>query len=119
MKKNITLFSLLKETLSKANIQIFLTLTESFLRNREKITVRSLSRYCGEYNLRPLFRFFGIVHNWIEISILVFKEGLYQEGKRYLIAISVYQQVVSGIAFMALSLIDVEKRKSYSIGQEQ
>ncbi|MDW8346480.1 MAG: hypothetical protein RML94_05935 [Bacteroidia bacterium] len=45
--------------------------------------------------------------------------GPYQEGKEYLIAISVYQQVVSGIAFMALSLIDVEKLKLYSIGQEQ
>ncbi|MCS7077151.1 MAG: hypothetical protein NZ455_10605 [Bacteroidia bacterium] len=45
--------------------------------------------------------------------------GIYQEGKSYLIAVSVYHQVVSGIAFIALSLIDVEKQKSYSIGQEQ
>ncbi|MCS7078404.1 MAG: hypothetical protein NZ455_16955, partial [Bacteroidia bacterium] len=60
MKKNISPFSLLKETLSKANIQIFLTRIESFLRNKGKITVRSLSRCCGEYSLRQLFRFFGI-----------------------------------------------------------
>ncbi|MCS7078382.1 MAG: transposase, partial [Bacteroidia bacterium] len=124
---------------NKANIRIFLTLIEGFLRNKGKITVRSVSRYCPEYSLRQILRFFGVVHKWIEISVLVFKEGLYQKEKKYLIAIdetvieksgrhthgkygfysSVYQQVVFGIAFMALSLIDVEKRKSYSIAQEQ
>lgn len=113
---------------------------QGFLRNKGKITVRSLWRYCNQaYSLRHLFRFFGEVHEWVKISISVFKACLYKEDRVYLIAIdetvieksgkkthgkykfysSVFKQVIESVCFMGLSLIDVEDKSSYSIAQEQ
>ena len=128
----ISLTKCLQNTMTSANLRIFLTLLQSFLCIRYETTTRGLSRYC-EYSLRHIFRFLATQHKWLEIRVLLFKSFIYDKKAHYIVAVdevvegksgsasfgvdrfysSCQQKTIKSVCFFALSLINIHTKNSY------
>lgn len=122
----------LQNSMTKANIRIFLSLVVSFLCVRYEITTRGLSRYCS-YSLRHIFRFLSKPQDWLKIRVHLFKTFFYSSVNVYLVAVdevvegksgkhtfglgkyysSCAQKSIKGVCFFALSLINVSTKTSH------
>jgi F0F1-type ATP synthase membrane subunit a len=70
----------LQNTMTRANIGLFLSLVTSFLCVRYEITTRGLSRYC-EYSLRQIFRFLVQEQNWLLVRSAFSKVSFIKKKK--------------------------------------
>lgn len=103
------------------------------------MTTLSVSRY-SSLSYRTLQRFYALKNvNWLLVNLFLFKHFVYQKDRTYLLAAdetvkakagkqthglgrfysSLAKQVIRGVSFLAVSLIDIEQGKSYILGCKQ
>ena len=129
---------ILQDQLVLSNVRILLDILECFYCVEGKTTTRSLSRYSG-YSLRTIFRFLKEDIDWLGLRLLIFQKFIYKDSNTYIVAAdevvegksrkqsyglwtffsSILGHPIRGICFCGLTIIDVEKRKSFVIGVEQ
>ena len=122
----------LQDTMTSANIAIFLSIVASFLCCRYEITTGGLSRYC-DYSLRQIFRFLLQKQDWLAIRLSLLIDFFYQKDQTYIVAVdevvegksghhsfglakfysSCSQKTIQGLCFFALSLINCKTKTSY------
>ena len=99
----------------------------------------SVARY-SSLSYRTIQRFYALKDvNWLLVTLFLFKHFIYQKGKSYLFAAdetvkgkagkqthglgrfysSMAKQVIRSVSFLAVSIIDIEKEKSYILGCKQ
>ena len=106
---------------------------DSILGISNSVTTLSVSRY-SSLSYRTVQRFYALKDvNWLLVNLFLFKHFIYQKGKNYLLAAdetvkgksgkkthglgrfysSMAKQVIRSVSFLAISIIDIEKEKSY------
>lgn len=103
------------------------------------VTTLSVARY-SSLSYRTVQRFYALKDvNWLLVTLFLFKHFIYQKGKSYLFAAdetvkgkagkqthglgrfysSMAKQVIRSVSFLAISIIDIDKEKSYILGCKQ
>ena len=140
MLEIVSLFTCFNPLLSPTTIAQFTRIGFALLAMTGRVTMLNISRWTdkgGSY--RTVQRFFNTVLPWGEICWLFFKTHLLQPNSEYLMAIdqttvskagkstygldrffsSIFGKTISGVAFLAISLLNVPQRRSYPMGMEQ
>lgn len=133
------LLNVLSEQFSATNLQHFAIIIDSILGISNSVTTLSVSRY-SSLSYRTIQRFYALKDvNWLLVTLFLFKHFIYQKGKSYLLAAdetvkgkagkqthglgrfysSMAKQVIRSVSFLAISIIDIEKEKSYILGCKQ
>ena len=113
----------------------FSIIVDSILSLSRPVTTLSVARM-SPLSYRTMQRFYALKDiNWLMVNLLLFKTFLYQADKVYLLAAdetvedkagkqtygigmfysSIVQKAIRSISFLAMSIIDVEAKKSYLI----
>jgi hypothetical protein len=127
-------------TISKTNLRRLSRIIKALLAMTGRVTMLGLSRWGGKgCSYRTVQRFFGEQIPWVQLYWQFFVSQLYRSEREYLLAgdesvitksgkqtygldhffSGLLSKVVPSIAIFALSLIDVEERRSYPIQVEQ
>lgn len=129
----------LEGELSTSKLKVLSQICKSILTCSNKITMLEISRYT-QVVYRSVQRFFNhknIV--WEKLNLTLFKRFVWNKDKVFLLAAdevvekksgkstygisyffsNIEKQTIPSVAFMTLSLVDVEQRKSYPIGTQQ
>jgi len=127
-------------TLSRTNLRRLSRIIKAMLAMTGRVTMLGLSRWSGQGgSYRTVQRFFGEQITWAQLYWQFFVAQLYQSEREYLLGgdecvvtksgkqtygldhffSGLLSKVVPSIAIFALSLIDVEERRSYPIRVEQ
>jgi len=140
MTNILALLQILSPCLRQTTIRQFSRIIPALLAMTGRVTMLGISRWTekgGSY--RTVQRFFYTVIPWATVFWLFFRHHLFDEATTYILAgdesivtkagkttygldrffASLYGKPVPGLAFFALSLIDVGKRCSYPIMVEQ
>ncbi len=140
MTEIIALIACLEQTLPGATQHQLARIITAMLRMTGRVTMLGISRWSdkgGSY--RTVQRFFHTHIPWLEVFWLFFRTHLYHKGHEYTLAgdesvvtkagkktygidrffSSIFGKPVRGLAFFALSLIDVESERSLPIMVEQ
>ena len=133
------LLNVLSGQFSATNLQHFAIIIDSILGISNSVTTLSVARY-SSLSYRTIQRFYALKDvNWLSVTLFLFKHFIYQKGKSYLFAAdetvkgkagkqthglgrfysSVAKQVIRSVSFLAVSIIDIEKEKSYLLGCKQ
>ena len=133
------LLDVLSGQFSATNLQHFAIIIDSILGISNSVTTLSVARY-SSLSYRTVQRFYALKNvNWLLINLFLFKHFLYKKDKNYLLAAdetvkgkagkqthglgrfysSMAKQVIRSVSFLAISIIDVEKEKSYIFGCKQ
>lgn len=133
------LLNVLSEQFSATNLQHFAIIIDSILGISNSVTTLSVSRY-SSLSYRTIQRFYALKDvNWLLVNLFLFKHFIHQKGKSYLFAAdetvkgkagkqtyglgrfysSMAKQVIRSVSFLAISVIDIEKEKSYILGCKQ
>lgn len=136
----IALLQVLSQCLDPTTLRRLAVVVLALVTMTGRVTMLGISRWAekgGSY--RTIQRFFNTVIPWGMVMWLFFKTHLYQPGMEYLIAgdesvvtkagkltygldrffSSIFNKVVAGVSFFAVSVINVEERKSYPLLVEQ
>ena len=136
----LALLQILSPCLNKTTIRQFSVIIPALLAMTGRVTMLGISRWAekgGSY--RTVQRFFSTVIPWATVFWLFFQQHLFDAEATYILAgdesvvtkagksthgldrffSSLYGKPVPGLAFFALSLIDVGQRRSYPIMVEQ
>lgn len=129
------LLSVLQTQFSDTNLRYFSIIVDSILSLSRPVTTLSVARM-SPLSYRTMQRFYALKDiNWLMVNLLLFKTFLYQQDKVYLLAAdetvedkagkqtygigmfysSIVQKAIRSISFLAMSIIDVEAKKSYLI----
>ncbi|MEM7028496.1 MAG: transposase [Chloroflexota bacterium] len=136
----ITQLQCLSPKMDHTTLRQMSRIIETMLAMTGRVTMLGISRW-GEKgsSYRTVQRYFHTLIPWAELFWLFFRSHLYQTQAQYILAgdesvitkagkethgldrffSSLYGKSVSGLAFFALSLIDVAQRQSYPICVEQ
>jgi hypothetical protein len=127
-------------TISRKNVRRLSRIIKAMLAMTGRVTMLGLSRWGGKgCSYRTVQRFFGEQIPWVQLYWQFFVAQLYQPEREYILAgdecvvtksgkqtygldhffSGLLSKVVPSIAIFALSLIDVEERRSYPIRVEQ
>jgi hypothetical protein len=127
-------------TISRTNVRRLSRIVKALLAMTGRVTLLGLSRWGGKgCSYRTVQRFFGEQLPWVQLYWQFFVAQLYRSEREYLLAgdesvitksgkktygldhffSGLLSKVVPSIAIFALSLIDVEERRSYPIRVEQ
>jgi len=140
MNDILALLQCLSPCLGRTTIRQFSLIMLALLAMTGRVTMLGISRWTekgGSY--RTVQRFFYTVMPWASVFWLFFRQHLYAPNATYILAgdesvvtksgkkthgldrvfSSLYGKPVPGLAFFALSLIDVAQRRSYPIMVEQ
>lgn len=140
MKEIITLLSCIAPIIEKKKQKQLTIIIEALLSMRGRMTMSGLSRWSnrgGSY--RTITRFFSSKIDWANINWFLIREHLVAKEKVYLMAgdevivsksgkksygldrfySSIINKPIKSLAFLNLSLIDVEKRAAYPLITEQ
>ena len=140
MTEIIALTACLEQTLPGTTQRQLARIITAMLRMTGRVTMLGISRWSdkgGSY--RTIQRFFHTNIPWLEVFWLFFRTHLYRKGHEYTLAgdesvvtkagkktygidrffSSIFGKPVRGLAFFALSLIDVESERSLPIMVEQ
>jgi putative transposase len=133
------LLNVLSGQFSATNLQHFAIIIDSILGISNSVTTLSVARY-SSLSYRTIQRFYALKDvNWLLVTLFLFKYFIYQKGKSYLFAAdetvkgkagkqthglgrfysSMAKQVIRSVSFLAVSIIDIEKEKSYILGCKQ
>jgi transposase len=133
------LLSVLDNQFSRLNLQNFAFISDSILGVSNAVTTRSVARY-NSLSYRTVQRFYALKHvYWLMINLLLFKHFVHKEGQKYLLTAdetvrpkagkythglgkfysSLAKQVIKSVRFLAISIIDIEKKKSCILGCNQ
>ena len=133
------LLNVLSGQFSATNLQHFAIIIDSILGISNSVTTLSVARY-SSLSYRTIQRFYALKDvNWLSVTLFLFKHFIYQKGKSYLFAAdetvkgkagkqthglgrfysSMAKQVIRSVSFLAVSIIDIEKEKSYLLGCKQ
>ena len=133
------LLNVLSGQFSATNLQHFAIIIDSILGISNSVTTLSVARY-SSLSYRTIQRFYALKDvNWLLVTLFLFKHFIYQKGKSYLFAAdetvkgkagkqthglgrfysSMAKQVIRSVSFLAVSIIDIEKEKSYILGCKQ
>jgi putative transposase len=133
------LLNVLSGQFSATNLQHFAIIIDSILGISNSVTTLSVARY-SSLSYRTVQRFYALKDvNWLLVTLFLFKHFIYQKGKSYLLAAdetvkgkagkqthglghfysSMAKQVIRSVSFLAISIIDIEKEKSYILGCKQ
>ncbi len=133
------LLNVLSGQFSATNLQHFAIIIDSILGISNSVTTLSVARY-SSLSYRTVQRFYALKDvNWLLVTLFLFKHFIYQKGKSYLLAAdetvkgkagkqthglghfysSMAKQVIRSVSFLAVSIIDIEKEKSYLLGCKQ
>ena len=136
----LALLQSLSPSLDKTTIRQFSLIIPAMLAMTGRVTMLGISRWTekgGSY--RTVQRFFSTVIPWANVFWLFFRQYLFDSEATYILAgdesvvtksgkkthgldrffSSLYGKPVPGLAFFALSLLDVDERRSYPIMVEQ
>ena len=140
MKRIITLLNCLKPTMKNKHHKQLQIVVYSLLVMVGRKTTLGLSRWSGKGgSVRTLTRFFESSLDWGAMNWQIIKSHLSKKGKVYLLGgdevivsksgkktygvdrfySSIQNQVITSLAFLNISLIDVKNRKAYPISMEQ
>jgi hypothetical protein len=140
MKRIITLLSCLKPIMKKKHHKQLQIVVYALLVMVGRKTTLGLSRWSGKGgSVRTLTRFFESSLDWGTINWQIIKSHLSKKGKVYILGgdevivsksgkktygvdrfySSIQNQVIKSLAFLNISLIDVENRKAYPISMQQ
>lgn len=129
----------LSQELSNTNLRHFAYIIESILGISTPVTTLSVARM-SEISYRTVQRFYALKDiNWLVIRLILFKTFIYKENQKYILAAdetvegkagkstfgvgyfysSIAQKVIKSVSFLAISIIDINERKSYLIGCQQ
>jgi putative transposase len=127
-------------TLSRTNLRRLSRIVKAMLAMTGRVTMLGISRWTGQGgSYRTVQRFFGEQIPWVQLFWQFFAAQLYQSEREYILGgdecvvtksgkhthgldhffSGLLSKVVPSIAIFALSLIDVEERRSYPIRVEQ
>ncbi|MBC7655432.1 MAG: transposase [Oligoflexus sp.] len=133
------LLDVLSGQFSATNLQHFAIIIDSILGISNSVTTLSVARY-SSLSYRTVQRFYALKDvNWLLVNLFLFKHFIYQKGKSYLFAAdetvkgkvgkqthglgrfysSMAKQVIRSVSFLVISIIDIEKEKSYILGCKQ
>jgi putative transposase len=133
------LLNVLSGQFSATNLQHFAIIIDSILGISNSVTTLSVARY-SSLSYRTIQRFYALKDvNWLLVTLFLFKHFIYQKGKSYLFAAdetikgkagkqthglgrfysSMAKQVIRSVSFLAISIIDIDKEKSYILGCKQ
>ena len=133
------LLNVLSGQFSATNLQHFAIIIDSILGISNSVTTLSVARY-SSLSYRTVQRFYALKDvNWLLVTLFLFKHFIYQKGKSYLFAAdetvkgkagkqthglgrfysSMAKQVIRSVSFLAISIIDIDKEKSYILGCKQ
>ncbi len=139
----MNILALLQETyptLSRTNLRRMSRIVKALLSMTGRVTMLGISRWTGQGgSYRTVQRFFGEPIPWVQLYWQFFAAQLYESEREYLLGgdecvvtksgkqthgldhffSGLLSKVVPSIAIFALSLIDVEERRSYPIRVEQ
>ena len=139
----MNILALLQETYpthSRTNLRRMSRIVKALLSMTGRVTILGISRWTGQGgSYRTIQRFFGEQIPWVQLYWQFFVAQLYQSEREYLLGgdecvvtksgkqtygldhffSGLLSKVVPSIAIFALSLIDVEERRSYPIRVEQ
>ncbi|CAN5790204.1 hypothetical protein BH24BAC1_BH24BAC1_10210 [soil metagenome] len=135
----IEILAVTSSHLSAANLRNFSFLVEAILATSTPVTTLSVSRICRASH-RTLQRFYALDNiDWLLVRLLLLRAFIYQPEHHYLLAgdetvedkagkhtygmgrfySSLSQRAINSVSFLALSLIDVQTRKSSLVACEQ
>ena len=127
-------------TLSRTNLRRMSRIIKAMLAMTGRVTLLGISRWTGQGgSYRTVQRFFGEQIPWVQLFWQFFVAQLYQSEREYILGgdecvvtksgkqthgldhffSGLLSKVVPSIAIFALSLIDVQERRSYPIQVEQ
>lgn len=127
-------------TLSRTNLRRLSRIVKAMLAMTGRVTMLGISRWTGQGgSYRTVQRLFGEQIPWVQLFWQFFAAQLYQSEREYILGgdecvvtksgkqtygldhffSGLLSKVVPSIAIFALSLIDVEERRSYPIRVEQ
>ena len=127
-------------TISRKNLRRLSRIIKAMLAMTGRVTMLGISRWGGKgCSYRTVQRFFGEQIPWVQLYWQFFVDQLHRSEREYLLAgdesvitksgkktygldhffSGLLSKVVPSIAIFALSLIDVEERRSYPIRVEQ
>jgi putative transposase len=133
------LLNVLSGQFSATNLQHFAIIIDSILGISNSVTTLSVARY-SSLSYRTVQRFYALKDvNWLLVNLFLFKYFIYEKGKCYLFAAdetvkgkagkhthglgrfysSMAKQVIRSVSFLVISIIDIEKEKSYILGCKQ
>lgn len=133
------LISVLDGQFSTSNLQNFAVIIDSIFGITNSVTTLSVARY-SSLSYRTVQRFYGLKDiNWLAINLILFNHFVYKKGSRYLLAAdetvrpkagkhthglgrfysSLAKQVIRSVSFLVISIIDIDKKKSYILGCKQ
>jgi putative transposase len=133
------LLDVLSGQFSATNLQHFAIIIDSILGISNSVTTLSVARY-SSLSYRTVQRFYALKNvNWLLINLFLFKHFLYKKDRNYLLVAdetvkgkagkqthglgrfysSMAKQVIRSVSFLAISIVDVEKEKSYILGCKQ
>lgn len=140
MKRIITLLSCLKPNIKNKHHNQLKIIVHSLLVMVGRKTTLGLSRWSSKGgSVRTLTRFFDSSLDWKEMNWQIIKQHFSKKGKVYLLGgdevivsksgkdsygvdrfySSIQNQVIRSLAFLNISLIDVEERKAYPLSMQQ
>jgi len=129
----------LKGCLSMANLNVLSQISKSILIATGKITMLEISRTTNK-SYRTIQRFYALINIvWDKLNMLLFKQYEYDSKDTYLIVSdetiekkagkhthgisyffsNLFKATVPSVAFMALSIVSINKRKSFPLAIEQ
>ena len=140
MLEIVSLFAVLRPHLSATSLRQFCEIVFAVLAMTGDVTLRNISRWTskgGSY--RTIQRFYNTCVPWVKLSWVFFRAHLYDPDAVYLFAgdetivpksgdetygvsrffSSTAGKPIRGLAFFAVSLISVKKRRSYPMLMEQ
>ena len=140
MSEIVSLFTVFSPHLSAAPLRQFCEIVFAVLAMTGGVTMRNISRWTskgGSY--RTVQRFYNTLLPWGSLCWVFFREHLFDPESVYLLAgdesivgksgdktyglsrffASTYGKTIRGLAFFAVSLISVKKRRSYPMLMEQ
>ena len=136
----ITLLVILEQCLPGTTLRQLSHIIPAMLAMTGRVTMLGISRWSGKGgSYRTIQRFFHATIPWLQVLWLFFRYHLYEKGHEYLLAgdesivtkagkktygldrffSSIYGKPVPGLAFFALSLIDVQAGRSSPLMVEQ
>jgi len=129
------LLSVLNNQFSRSTLQNFAFISDS-MGGSNSVTTRSVARY-SSLSYRTVQRFYALKHvDWLMINLFLFKHFVHKKRQRYLLAadetvrpkagkrthglrrfyLSLAKPVIKSVSFLAVSIIDIEKKKSCVLG---
>lgn len=136
----IALLSVLSQCLDETSLARMGAIVKAMLTMSGRVTMLGISRWTEEGgSYRTVQRFYNTIIPWDQVLWHFFRSYLYQSESEYLLAgdesvvtkagkatygldrffSSIYGRPVKGLAFFALSVVSVDKRKSYPLQVEQ